>query len=93
MKKLFLPLLLILLMGCSMPKMVVINMSEDEFKKEHEGAKVVELSERRTVYYQSFDGLHGGGEKFYYFKNGKLVLMDEGFHPLGAALPVPTPER
>jgi hypothetical protein len=93
MKKLVLPLLLLLFIGCSVPKMVVINMPEDEFKKEHEGAKVVELSERRTVYYQSFDGLHGGGEKFYYFKNGKLVLMDEGFHPIGSVAAVPTPER
>ena len=27
------------------------------------------------------------------FKNGKLVLMDEGFHPLGSVSAVPTPER
>ena len=79
-------------MGCKTAQ-VFVNMSEEQFKKEHKSARVVELSERRIVYYQSFDGFHGGGEKFYYFKDGKLVLMDEGFHPLGSVSTVPTPEH
>jgi hypothetical protein len=91
MKKLFLPLLLILFMGCSGPKMVLVNMPEDQFKKEHASAKVVELSERRTVYRQYNLG-PGGLYKFYYFKNGKLALMDEGFFPHGSDSAVPTPE-
>ncbi|MES2064499.1 MAG: hypothetical protein V4456_21460 [Bacteroidota bacterium] len=92
MKKLLLPLLLLLFMGCSR-KMVLVNMPEDQFKKEHKSAKVVELSERRTVYYESLNGFYSGTDKFYYFKNGRLVLMDEGFHPLGSVSTVPTPER
>jgi len=78
-------------MGCS-PKMVLVNMPEDQFKKEHASAKVVEISERRTVYRQYNSG-PGGTYKYYYFKNGKLTLMDEGFYPIGASSSVPTPER
>jgi hypothetical protein len=93
MKKLVLPLLLVLFMGCSQ-KVVLVNMSEDQFKKEHKSIRVVELSDRRTVYYESLNGFYKGGpNKFYYFKNGKLVLMDEGFHPIGSITAVPTPER
>jgi hypothetical protein len=77
-------------MGCSAPKMVLVNMPEDQFKKEHASANVVELSERRTVYRQYNKG-PGGLFKFYYFKNGKLTLMDEGFIPHGQDTPVPTP--
>lgn len=78
-------------MGCS-PKMVLVNMPEDQFKKEHASAKVVEISERRTVY-REYNSGPGGTYKYYYFKNGKLVLMDEGFYPLGSTSSVPTPER
>jgi hypothetical protein len=92
MKKLLLPLLLVFFMGCTAPKMVMVNMPEDQFKKEHSSAVVVELSEHRTVYKQYNIGA-GALYKFYYFKNGKLALMDEGFHPIGATTTVPTPER
>ncbi|MFD0766746.1 hypothetical protein ACFQZI_17935 [Mucilaginibacter lutimaris] len=92
MKKLILPLLVVLFMGCSFPKAVMVNMPEDQFKKEHASAAVVELSESRTVYKQYNQG-PGGMYKFYYFKNGRLALMDEGFYPIGATAPVPTPEH
>jgi hypothetical protein len=92
MKKLILPLLLVLFMGCSGPKMVLVNMPEDQFKKEHASAKVVELSEHRTVYRQYNTGA-GGVFKYYYFKDGKLTSMDEGFYPIGASSAVPTPKH
>ena len=92
MKKLFLPLFLVLFMGCSAPKMVLVNMPEDQFKKEHKSAKIIELSEQRTVYRQSYQSMTEVLYKFYYFKNGKLALMDEGFLPRGQSTPVPTPE-
>ena len=77
-------------MGCAAPKMVAVNMPEDQFKKEHASAKVVELSNYRTVYRQyNYD--EGGLYKFYYFKNEKLALMDEGFLAHGQTIPVPTP--
>ena len=78
-------------MGCMAPKMVLVNMPEDQFKKEHESAKLVELSEYRTVYRQLNYAVGEGLYKFYYFKNGKLTLMDEGFLPHGKDTPVPTP--
>lgn len=67
-------------------------MPEGQFKKEHASAVVVELSDSRTVYKQYNMGA-GGDYKFYYFKNGKLALMDEGFYPIGATAAVPTPDR
>ncbi len=79
-------------MGCSAQKMVAVNMPEDQFKKEHASAKVVELSKYRTVYRQaSTDLLNQITVKFYYFTDGKLMLMDEGFIPHGQLGAVPTP--
>ncbi|MBB5396991.1 hypothetical protein [Mucilaginibacter sp. AK015] len=92
MKKILIPLLLVFLMGCAAPKMVAVNMPEDQFKKEHASAKLIELSESRTVYRQLNYAPGEGLYKFYYFKNGKLTLMDEGFLPHGQTTPVPTPE-
>ena len=79
-------------MGCKTTQ-VFVNMSEEQFKKEHASAKVVELSQYRTVYKQTQYSVTNAVEKFYYFKNGKLVLMDEGFVPHGMQAPVPTPGR
>jgi hypothetical protein len=87
MKKLLIPLLLVLFMSCKVQQ-AVLGMNEQQFTKEHKfAARQVELSAYRTVYrepyYESF--------RFYYFKDGKLYLMDQGFMPRGAKEPVPTP--
>jgi hypothetical protein len=86
MKKLFLPLLLmIVLISCKIPQ-AIVGMSEPQFKKEHRYAEQVEASAYRTVYkepdYSSY--------KFYYFKDGKMYLMDQGYVPFGAKEPLPS---
>jgi uncharacterized protein YcfL len=84
MKKLVLPLLLVvLLMSCSSQR-ISLGMSEQRFIKQHPHATQVELSERRTVY------LDNQSAEFYYFKDSKLYKMDRGFTPFGSAKPLPT---
>lgn len=84
MKKLILPLLLVvLLMSCSSQR-ISLGMPEQRFIKQHPYATQVELSERRTVY------LDNQGAEFYYFKDSKLYKMDHGFTPFGSAKPVPS---
>lgn len=66
-------------------------MPEEQFKLAHESASVVELSESRTVY-KLYNYTSGTNYKFYYFKSGKLRLMDEGFVPYGTQSVVATSE-
>ncbi|GAA4335919.1 hypothetical protein GCM10023149_44240 [Mucilaginibacter gynuensis] len=86
MKKI-LPLLLALcvLVSCKIPE-AVLGMSEPQFKKQHRYANVVEASAYRKVYkeplYESF--------RFYYFKDGKLFLIDQGYFPENAKEAVPS---
>lgn len=74
MKKLLIPLLLFFVLTGCMASQVFVGMSELQFKKEHEYAEQVELSEYRTVYKEAYYEKY----RYYYFRNGKLYLMDEG---------------
>jgi predicted adenine nucleotide alpha hydrolase (AANH) superfamily ATPase len=92
MKKLLLPVLLLsFLIGCSVPRQVSVGMTEEQFKKEHPRASVVELSKFRTVYRQEVYSTRDTTAKFYYFTNSKLVLMDEGYRSGRNSPAVPTP--
>ncbi|RVT98397.1 hypothetical protein EOD41_16520 [Mucilaginibacter limnophilus] len=75
MKKILLPLLLFVavFVGCKIPQ-VVVGMTEQQFTKEHQYAQMVETSEYRTVYKEPYYEKY----RYYYFREGKLYLMDEG---------------
>lgn len=62
-----------------------MGMSEQQFKKEHRYAQQVELSSYRTVYRDPYYN-----NTFYYFKEGKMYLMDQGVVPLGTTVQVPS---
>lgn len=62
-----------MLAGCVAAK-VTVGMSEQQFVKEHQYAQQVELSEYRTVYKEPYYEKY----RYYYFREGKLYLMDEG---------------
>ncbi|MCD8740743.1 hypothetical protein LT679_09045 [Mucilaginibacter roseus] len=83
------------IVGCTVQRLhpVTIGMSEEQFKIEHSKSKIVEMSTDRTVY-KDWDRSSIPEDyvvKFYYFIKSKLVLMDEGFLPIGATVRVPTP--
>jgi hypothetical protein len=88
MKKLFLPLLLMtVFISCKIPQ-VFVGMNEQQFQKEHRIiAQQVELSNYRTVYKEAYTD---SSYRFYYFKDGKLYLMDQGYVPFGSKKPLPS---
>jgi hypothetical protein len=95
MKKLLIALTIFAMTGCMVQKLkpVTIGMSEEQFRNEHRKSKVIEMSTNRTVYKDWDRSIIPDDDvsKFYYFTNGKLVLMDEGFLPIGTTTLVPTP--
>jgi hypothetical protein len=86
MKKLLLPLLIVMLFASCKTYQVFVGMSEQQFKKEHGSAEQVELSPYRTVYKE----LYSAGYRFCYFKDGKMYLMDQGYIPFGTTAQVPS---
>ncbi|MCD8740744.1 hypothetical protein LT679_09050 [Mucilaginibacter roseus] len=69
-------------------------MGERQFIVENIDSKdeIAEMNSNRTVYKVPYHiGGSNFGYKFYYFKDGKLTAMDEGFIPLGSKTAVPTP--
>ena len=86
MKKIILPLLLmIVFVSCKTPQ-AVIGMSEAQFKKEHRYADQVEASAYRTVYKEPYSASY----MFYYFKDGKMYLLNQGYVPFGTKEPLPS---
>ncbi|MDB5003427.1 MAG: hypothetical protein JWQ34_1652 [Mucilaginibacter sp.] len=86
MKKLFLSLLIAILFASCKVTQVFMGMSEQQYNKEHSYAERVEISASRNVYKE----LYNTGYKFYYFKEGKMYLMDEGYIPFGTKTQVPS---
>jgi hypothetical protein len=86
MKKLVLPLLIVMLFASCKVTQVFMGMSEQQYNKEHSYADRVEVSASRNVYKE----LYNTGYKFYYFKEGKMYLMDEGVIPFGSTVQVPS---
>jgi hypothetical protein len=86
MKKLLLPLLIVMLFASCKATQVFMGMSEQQYNKEHSYAEQVELSPYRTVYKE----FNSPGYKFYYFKDGKMYLMDQGYVPFGSTTQVPS---
>jgi hypothetical protein len=82
--------LLISFSSCAI-RQVSLGMSEEQFKKEHPRSRVVEMSRIRTVYHEKPMTFKDTTDKFFYFSNHQLVLMDEGIVVNEAGTREPTP--
>lgn len=65
-------ILLVLITSCK--SVYYVGMTESEFRDKNSGAKIVEMSEERTVYRLWTNS----GIMFYYFKDGKMYKADMG---------------
>ncbi|NHA04183.1 hypothetical protein G7092_10275 [Mucilaginibacter sp. HC2] len=72
-------LLLLFITSCKAP-VYILGMTENEFNAGHRGStELVEKSAERTIYKRTFPAwVTSDPTHYFYFVNGKLVLIDDG---------------